>query len=305
VVFCAIGAGRRKPIPIKTENTIKLRDGRTLGYAEYGDPNGRPVLHFHGFPSSRYEECRTRSEETAVRLHARVIVVERPGFGLSDFQSGRTVVDWPDDVVEFADALHLDRFAVTGYSGGSPYVAACAWKIPRRLLGAGIISGVSPLDASGAFDGMNKTDRLGFVLARRVPWLLRIAYWWVARDLRHDPVKFFSNYSKDLSEPDRAAFAQGEVLDMFGKMAIEAFRSGARGVTWDNVLCTRPWGFSLRDITIAVYHWQGEADNVVPPSQGQYLATTIPNCKSKFYPNEGHISLFTNHYEEILCTIVG
>jgi len=225
-----------------TENSIKLRDGRKLGYAEYGDPNGRPVLHFHGFPSSRYEGCRTASDEIATRLRARVIVVERPGFGLSDFKVGRTIVDWPSDVVEFADALRLDRFAVTGLSGGGPYVATCAWKIPQRLLTAGIISGVSPLDAPGAFDGMYKTDRQGYDLARRAPWLLRLVYWWVARDLRRDPVKFFSEYAKELSEPDCAAFAQTEVLDVFSKMTIEAFRSGARGVTWDNVLLTRAWG---------------------------------------------------------------
>jgi pimeloyl-ACP methyl ester carboxylesterase len=287
-----------------TENSVKVRDGRRLGYAEYGDPNGRPVLHFHGLPSSRYEGYRTASEEIAARLHARVIVVERPGFGLSDFKVGRTIVDWPNDVVEFADALRLERFAVTGYSGGGPYVATCAWKIPERLLTAGIISGVSPLDAPGAFDGMNKTDRQGHYMARRAPWLLRLVYWWVARGLRRDPATFFSEDAKELSEPDRATFAQTEVLEAFSKMAIEAFRYGARGVTWDNVLLTRAWGFSLRDITMPVYHWHGEVDNVVPPPQGQYVATNIPNCESTICPNEGHISLFINQYEDILGTIV-
>lgn len=289
---------------IKTESTIKLPDGRALGFAEYGDPNGRPVLHFHGFPSSRYEFCGQVTDEIAARLHARVIVVERPGFGLSDFQSGRTVVEWPNDVVAFADALHLDRFSATGFSGGSAYVAACAWKIPQRLVRAGIVSGVSPLDAPGAFDGMNKTDRQGYNLARRAPLLLRVVYWWVARDLRRDPVAFFSNYAKELSEPDRAAFARAEVLQMLSRAATGAFRSGARGVTWDNVLLARPWGFSLQDIAMPVFLWHGEADKVVPPSQGQYLARSIPNCQSKFYPNEGHISLITRQYEEILGAIM-
>ncbi len=31
-----------------TANTLRLTDGRTLGYAEYGDPSGKPVLIFHG-----------------------------------------------------------------------------------------------------------------------------------------------------------------------------------------------------------------------------------------------------------------
>jgi pimeloyl-ACP methyl ester carboxylesterase len=288
----------------RTENTIKLRDGRTLGYAEYGDPGGRPVLHFHGLPSSRYEGSRAEAIEIATRLSARVIVVERPGFGLSDFKEGRAIADWPDDVVELADALQLERFAVTGLSGGGPYVAACAWKIPQRLVRAGIISGVSPLDAPGAFEGMNKSDRQSYDLARSAPWLLRAIYWWVARDLRRDPGKFFSQYGKELSESDRAALVQADFLDMLGKMSAEAFHAGARGVTRDHVLLTRPWGFSLQDITMPVFLWQGEQDKVVPPSQGRYFAENIPNCQSKFYPNEGHFSLSANCYEEILGTIV-
>src|SRR4051794_41437051 len=37
------------------EGRIRLADGRTLAYAEYGDPDGRPVLGCHGSPSSRLE----------------------------------------------------------------------------------------------------------------------------------------------------------------------------------------------------------------------------------------------------------
>jgi pimeloyl-ACP methyl ester carboxylesterase len=43
-------------------------------------------------------------------------VVERPGFGLSDFQKGRKLLDWPEDVTAFADALGIERFAVAGNS---------------------------------------------------------------------------------------------------------------------------------------------------------------------------------------------
>jgi pimeloyl-ACP methyl ester carboxylesterase len=292
-------------MPIKIDNQIKLSDGRALGYAEYGDPQGQPVLHFHGFPSSRYEGNRPALEDIATRLRARVIVVERPGFGLSDFKPGRAIADWPADVVELADALHLDRFAVTGLSGGGPYVAACAWQIPQRLVKAGIISGVGPLDAPGAFDGMNKSDRQSYDLARRAPWLLRLVYWWIGREFRRDSVKSLAQYAQELSEPDKAAFAQPDIVEMFTKMVVETFRAGARGVTWETVLLTRPWGFALQDISIPVYLWQGEADNIVPPAQGRYLAQNIPQCQSKFYPNEGHISLTNNHYEEILSVIVG
>jgi pimeloyl-ACP methyl ester carboxylesterase len=71
---------------VKTDNQVKLSDGHSVGYAEYGDPMGKPVLHFHGLPGSRFEGHRPTMDEIATRLHARVIVVERPGIGLSDYK---------------------------------------------------------------------------------------------------------------------------------------------------------------------------------------------------------------------------
>jgi pimeloyl-ACP methyl ester carboxylesterase len=134
---------------VKTDNQVKLSDGHSVGYAEYGDPMGKPVLHFHGLPGSRFEGHRPTMDEIATRLHARVIVVERPGIGLSDYEP-YTIASWPDMVIEFADALRLDRFAVMGISSGGKYVAACAWKIPQRINAAGIISGTCPYNLPGA-----------------------------------------------------------------------------------------------------------------------------------------------------------
>ena len=37
----------------RTDNVLRLPDGRMLGYAEYGDPGGTPVMLFHGLPGSR------------------------------------------------------------------------------------------------------------------------------------------------------------------------------------------------------------------------------------------------------------
>ncbi len=62
--------------------------------------------------------------------------------GLSDFEPGRKILDWPNDVIQLADALEIDRFGVEGVSGGGPYAAACAYKIPDRL---GSLTGLNPV----------------------------------------------------------------------------------------------------------------------------------------------------------------
>ena len=133
--------------PSLTEQRVSLRDGRTLGFAEFGDPNGDPVLEFHGCPGSRLEAW--NYDEVGKKLGARVIGIDRPGFGISTYVKGYRIVDWPADVSEFADALGLERFAVAGISSGSPYALASARFIPERLKGCAIVSGRSPLTVEG------------------------------------------------------------------------------------------------------------------------------------------------------------
>ncbi len=59
---------------VKTDNQVRLNDGKSMGYAEYGDPRGRPVLYFHGLPSLRLEMYNPDLIEIAERQHVRLIV---------------------------------------------------------------------------------------------------------------------------------------------------------------------------------------------------------------------------------------
>ncbi len=96
----------------KTEQTITLKDGRKLGFAEWGDADGKPVFHFNGACGSRME----RPADESVLAGVHYISTDRPGHGLSDFQPGRKLLDWPDDVTQLADYLGIDKFYALGYS---------------------------------------------------------------------------------------------------------------------------------------------------------------------------------------------
>ena len=125
------------------EKTLTLKDGRILGFAEYGDLRGAPIFYFHGFPGSRLEaSC---FQDIAHSHGWRLIGVDRPGMGLSSLDSKRTLLSWAQDVTYLADSLRIERFSVIGHSGGGAFVVACAHTIPERLIGAAIVSGIAPL----------------------------------------------------------------------------------------------------------------------------------------------------------------
>src|SRR5262245_6028460 len=105
----------------RTIQTLKLKDGRNLGFAQFGADSAPPVFYFHGWPGSRLEAG--FFEIPGVQM----IGVDRPGYGLSDPHPKRKLADWPNDVAALADHLGFGKFAIVGMSGGGPYAAACAY----------------------------------------------------------------------------------------------------------------------------------------------------------------------------------
>lgn len=291
-------------MPPKTENTIQLRDGRRLGFAEYGDPNGKPLIYFHGLPGSRLDAFWT--DEPAARLGARVISVDRPGIGFSDFQPGRTLLDWPEVVRELAAALGLNRYGVMGVSGGSPYAAVCAYRIPECLTAAGIVVGIGPLDIPHALEGRMQTERTLIFFLRHAPWPTRLIFFNLMAVIAHtSPGRITDIIFGSACEIDRAWLAEPGHRLSYTHDLCEAFRQGGRGYYWDSILLyTRPWGFPLEKINIPVYLWYGEPDKNVPVATGRYLAEKIPACRAVFYENEGHITLPNRHAGEILSALL-
>ena len=285
---------------INTDNQVKLNDGRAVGYAEYGDLTGKPVIHLHGSPSSRFEANNPDLVEIAGRLHIRLIVPDRPGIGLSDWKT-YTIASYPDLLVQFADKLGLDRFALMGWSSGGKFVAACAWKVPQRLTSATIVSGTAPFDLPGVRESLSKEDQRLYGMADKLPRLFRLPLWKVAREVRKNPSSILSLFT-ELGESDKAMLAQPNVKRQFEQMVVEAFRQGTRGAAHDLTIEARPWGFSLHEIELPLAIWHGEED-IVPIQEARLLAEAIPNAHGRFFPNEGHL-LLVRHFEEVLNSVV-
>lgn len=259
------------PPHLAAEGTVELSDGRQLGYAEYGPPDGDPLLLFHGTPGSRY----TATEPALIdEHHIRQITLERPGFGKSTYDPDREIIDWPGDVREATAALDIDKFSVLGGSGGAPYVLVCAAEMPDRLGDVGIVSGLGPLDAPGATDGLALTSRFMLKMAP-LPFVLWPFLWMIIQTIRvapgHDDIQ-------------------------------EGVRQGPKGPLHEHRLQVRPWGFDLDRITTHVQLWHGEQDRSCPVSMAEYLAAQLPSSTLRTYPGEGH-GLPDEYNEEIFSTL--
>jgi pimeloyl-ACP methyl ester carboxylesterase len=289
----------------KLNQHFTLPDGRKLGYDEYGPSTGRPLFYFHGTPSSRIEFSMVRNDQLLEALNLRVIATDRPGLGLSDFQPGRRFMDWPRDVTAFADHLGFERFAILGYSGGGPYAAACACSIPERITKAGIVSGTGPFTDPALVEGIPQANRNFFDLSHQKPWLSQMTLRMMGVMTHLAPGKTIANMLDTLPEADRVQMRRPELQQIFIAMVQEALRRGPRGPQHETRLMVTTWDFKPQEIQIPVHLWHGEEDRNAPIAMGRYLANAIPNNQAKFYPGEGHISLFQKYAEEIICNLVG
>ena len=270
----------------------RAADSSALTFAEWGDSNGFPVFSLHGTPNSRY--ARHYDESKYADVGARVITYDRPGYGGSDRHPGRRVVDCVGDVAAIADVLGVERFAITGGSGGGPHALAVAARLPDRDTRAVCAVGIAPYDAEGIdwFDGMDPLNvrEFGWALQGEevlVPELEReVAE--IKERVAADPSKLLGD-DWGLSKADREELARPERAEITRQDVEEAFRNGVWGWVDDDLCFPKPWGFDVSEIRVPTRVIFGLADVLVPAAHGYWLGRHVPGTEVVAEDDQGHL----------------
>ena len=285
----------------KLNQTLLLKDGRHLGFAEYGKPMGCPVFHFHGSGGSRLDH--PSSESILTRVNIRFISVDRPGNGLSDFQPHRRIIDWSKDIGQLADHLGINQFFVEGHSAGGPHVLACAHQLPERVIAGALISSAAPISRPNAYEGMPILNQVLARSARHFPWSTKIIRWMMRCMVMGDPEIASRRLMSSIPDADKVVLYSPQNAEIFVSALREGLRLGSRGVAQDDTLINQEWGFDLTYISPQIDIWHGQADVNVPIHAAQYLHAMLPQTRATFLPGEGHFFLF-QRWEEILSALV-
>jgi len=281
------------------DRTVQTPDGRTLAVEEAGDPNGHPVLVHEGTPNSRHLYP-PAAIDAAVR-GLRLISYDRPGYGGSTPQPGRSVADCAADVRAICAELGISRLAMWGISGGGPHVLACAALLPDLVTAAASLASPAPLDAEGLdwFAGMgalNADDTRLFLRDRQAARAKLDA----DREevLGASPADLVSGLKTLLSPTDAAALNDG-LAEFLVYCDHEGLAPGNEGWWDDGVAHSSPWGFELSAISVPVLLMHGRQDQFVPFGHGEWLAEHIPGVDARLFDHDGHLTLLTNRIPEV------
>ena len=281
--------------------SVTLPDGRVLAYEEYGDPTGFPVLSCHGGLSSRLDAAPAhRSAEVA---GVRLVSPDRPGMGLSTYQPGRRLTDWPADVEQLTRALGIGRFAVMGWSAGGAYAAVCAARMRERVTAAALLSSAVPLDLYGTTRGLGAEDRTLLALTRHAP---RLASGLIKFSVVNaSNARLFRAVLRSFPPADRTVLTEWGPPDHALAFVREAVRQGTEGCVQDYRIFGSPWGFALEEITVPMQIWEGGDDRTGPPGYRAFLQRHIPQATVTVVPGEGHLSLLPHQAPAIFAALLG
>ncbi len=276
---------------------LTARDGRTLRYYQYGNADGTPVIFFHSVRGSRLEV--PGGAEILRELNLRLIVPDRPGYGLSDPLRDRGIDDLVSDLEVLTEHLGIERFHLLGYSLGGFLALHCASRLGDRVIRLGLVSALGPAHLSGDADPMRGLFRMVVSVADRAPDLMEKVLNLVARGLIKNPDKHLRRFVTFTSPADAPVFSQRRHRDAYVKAVREAYRHGCQGFVEDLRAVASAPEPDAASLSMPVYLWHGERDGQVPVAQALAVEQWLPNSRLTLEPDGGHFFVY-DRWRDIL-----
>ncbi|KAG0588242.1 hypothetical protein KC19_2G228100 [Ceratodon purpureus] len=303
---------------------VALPDGRRIAYREQGlgkETAKRSLLVLHGLGSSRVAGMPGVSESLLKEMGVRFVSIDRPGYGLSDFNPKQTFESAAKDVAHVADALELgQKIWLLGYSCGGAYCWGAARYIPERIAGIAMWApvgnyswkGISESERTKLIANITPRSRSTYGIVQRVPKWMLYAYvrYFIVPSVG---AKWVEDAKNRLAPPDAQNLREisGDIME---RDSIESAKQKGKGMAQDLLLISGDWGFELSDVQDvyqgSIHIFNGDQDLLVPLGLQQCIKKVLPDLVHLHdLEGEGHISAFCCndkiHRETLECLFGG
>lgn len=271
----------------------EMSPGRRLAWNEWGDPQGKPVIYYHGWPSSRLQA--RLAHHLALERGLRLIAMDRPGMGRSTLEKGRLLDAWPEMMERFADWLGIGKFGQLGVSGGGPYVAVCAAKIPERLTGSAVLGGMVPVDGlDSGVRGLHLAYRMLIPFRKLPAGIFTPVFRAAAMGSRWKPdLPPVSWALRTVGAADRRLVVDSpDVWEIMARSFEEGILThGGHGAMTDAGIYFQPLTFDPASVRHPIRYWHGGDDRNIPLEMVREFTGKIAGAELVTEESLGHFSL--------------
>ena len=268
------------------ETVIDLEGGRRVGVAEFGPADGTAVVWCHGGPGSRLEPSYVA--DRAAEEGWRLIGIDRPGYGNSDPQPGRTIAGWVPEALTVADRLGVESFFTVGLSTGGAYALALAALARTQVRGAMLCGAMTDMSDQDARSTMSRPHALAVWDAPNRDAAIAAA----VESHGVDGSKIVSSNEG----PPLPASDQAMLTSPWGRTWMRSvpamFAHGLEGYADDRIADGPGWtGFDVRTITCPVIVLHGALDVITTVVHARHTAAIVPGAELRILDDLGHFSI--------------
>jgi len=257
------------------DKSVTLASGHVLFYRDYGKSDGDILIVFHNAYSSRLMVPKNYLE-ICERTNRRIIIIDRPGYGKTDFTNGHPA-KWNHMLNEFLYLLKIDSYDILAAVLSCPLAIEFAAQADHRLKRL-ILS--SPLLINQESDGKHL---LGILepSQRIVKGSHRFAKQAYELWLKSVTLNLSAHYRKmiinGVGSAEREQFEREGTIDLIVETFREATSQSLKGISHELIHCLAPLNIDLNKITIPVDLWWGTEDRRCTRTGVEQLAKKFPN----------------------------
>lgn len=286
-------------LPKVSESLIyTLEDGRQVSYFDSGGNSESIIVHCHGMFTSRLDPLDPNAFHNT---NTRLIIPDRPGYGLSDPLPNHTITDWVDDLLQLMDGLAVDRFTLLAADFSSAYALAVASLAPDRVNNIILLEGATPVnrDVAKYETAIPVYYKTIFFAAQKIPKVVHKATYVAYALFSKDPEKALERFVGIIGEDNAQTIRKPSIFPKMVTAIVEAQRQGIHSIICNQMLMFTDWGITFESVRCPVLMIVGEGDSLACYHK-ERLQKTLPNPITVSMPGKGWASMLYEEMETVL-----
>ncbi len=241
---------------------------RKLNFVEYGSPEGKTVIYFHGAPGSP-EEC-SIFDKYAKDNDLSIVCYDRFSIN-SSLQNNAYYKNLADVIIDKANGDQVD---LIGFSIGCHAAIETSFYLEGRVRNIHLISAAAPLDADDFLEGM--AGKMVFLMAMRYPAMFKLLSYWQALLAKLLPSILYKMLFASAAGEDKVLSEKGAFRDYMTPLLTHCYNANVRGYIREVRQYVMPWKESIHKCSVNTQIWHGTSDNWSPFSMAVYLEENMP-----------------------------